>query len=90
MLIKQANKKSTIFVTTSIFLNKGFKFQPHVWNRCHDLSMTSMNLSNITILKIKNADYRQNAIIREISKSEAINLLENIDFIKKRRILKKN
>ena len=52
--------------------------------------MTSMNLSNITILKIKNADYRQNAIIREISKSEAINLLENIDFIKKRRILKKN
>ena len=52
--------------------------------------MTSMNLSNITILKIKNADYRQNAIIREIIKSEAINLFENIDFIKKRRILKKN
>ena len=49
----------------------------------------SVNLSNVTILIIKNADYRENAIICEISKSEAINLLENIDFIKKRRALKK-
>ena len=38
------------------FLNKGFKFQPYVCNRCHDLLM-SMNLSNIYILNIKNADY---------------------------------
>ena len=28
------------------FLNKGFKFQRYVCNRCHDLLM-SMNLSNI-------------------------------------------
>ena len=39
------------------FLNTGFKFQPYVCNRCHDLLMMSMNLSNIAILKIKNADY---------------------------------
>ena len=38
------------------FLNKGFKFQSYVCNRCHDLLM-SMNLSNIYILNIKNADY---------------------------------
>ena len=29
------------------FLNKGFNFQPNVCNRCHDLLMISMNLSNI-------------------------------------------
>ena len=29
------------------FLNKGFHFQPKVCNRCHDLVMTSMNLSNV-------------------------------------------
>ena len=29
------------------FLNKGFKFQRYVCNRCHDLLMMSMNLSNI-------------------------------------------
>ena len=39
------------------FLNKGFKFQPYVCNRCHDLLMISMNFSDIAILKIKNADY---------------------------------
>ena len=35
-----------------------------------------MNLSNTAILKIKNADYR--CIITAISKSEAINLMQNI------------
>ena len=35
------------------FLNTGFKFQPNVCNRCHDLSMMSMNLSGIAILNIK-------------------------------------
>ena len=31
------------------FLNKGFKFQKYVCNRCHDLLIISMNLSNIAI-----------------------------------------
>ena len=35
------------------FLNYGFKFQPNVCNRCHDLLMMSMNLSDIAILNIK-------------------------------------
>ena len=36
-----------------------------------------MNLSNIAILKIENADYH--CIISGISKSEATNLMQNID-----------
>ena len=47
MLIKQANQKGAMFVTAAIFLNKGFKFQPNVCNRCLDLLMMSMNLSDI-------------------------------------------
>ena len=31
------------------FLHKGFKFQPNVFNRCHDLLMMSMNLIHISI-----------------------------------------
>ena len=31
------------------FSNKGFKFQQNVCNRCHDLLMMSMNLSDIAI-----------------------------------------
>ena len=63
------------------FLNTGFKFQPYVCNRYHDLLMMSMNLSNIPILKIKNADYC--CIVTGISKSEAIKLLQNIDLTEK-------
>ena len=31
------------------FLNKGFKFQPNVCNKCHDLLMMSMNFSDTVI-----------------------------------------
>ena len=47
----------------------------------YNLLMMSMNLSYIAILEIKTADY--NCIITEISKSEAINLTQNIDLIEK-------
>ena len=56
------------------FLNKGFEFKLNVSNGCHDLLMMSMNLSDIAILNIKNADYR--CIISGISKSEAMNLMQ--------------
>ena len=55
------------------FLNKCFKFQPHFYNRCHDLLMMSTNLSNSYILNNKNGYYR--CIINGISKSEALKLL---------------
>ena len=64
------------------FLSKGFKFQLYVCNKCHDLLMMSMNLSNISILKTKSADYC--CIITGFSKSEAIKLLQNTDLNEKR------
>ena len=59
------------------FLNYSLKFQPNVCNRCHDLLMISVNLTNIAILNIKGFDYR--CIISLVSKNEAINLLQNPD-----------
>ena len=35
------------------FLNYDFRFQPNVCNRCHDLLIMSINLSDIVILSIK-------------------------------------
>ena len=58
-----------IFFKIGNFLNKGFKFQPNVCNGYHDLVMTSINLNDIAILNIKNADYR--CIISGISEKEA-------------------
>ena len=62
-------------------LSFSFKLQPNVYNRCHDLLMTSMNLSNIAILNIKGSDY--DCIIILISKNEAINLMKNDDLTQK-------
>ena len=67
------------------FLNYSFKFQPNVCNRCHDLLMMSMNLSDIAILNIKGSDYR--CIISLTSKNEAINLMQNADLTIKSRTL---
>ena len=67
------------------FLNYSFKFQPNVCNRCHDLLMMSMNLSDIAILNIKESDYR--CIISLISKTEAIKLMQNEYLTEKSRTL---
>ena len=63
------------------FLNKAFKFQANVFNRCNDLLMMSMNLSDIAVLNIKDSD--NGCIIRGIRKNEAINLMKNINCIEK-------
>ena len=63
------------------FLNYSLKFQPNVCNRCHDLLVMSVNLSEIAILKIKSSDYH--CIISLISKNEAIKLLQNADLTEK-------
>ena len=56
------------------FLNHGFKFQDSVCNGWHDLTMLSVNISDVAIITVKNVDYY--CIIHNISKSEAINILE--------------
>ena len=42
---------------------------------CHDLTMLSVSISDIAMITVKNVDYC--CIIYNISKSKAINLLEN-------------
>ena len=63
------------------FLNYSFKFQLNVCNRCHDLLMMSLNLSDIAILNIKGSHYR--CITSLISKNKAIKLLQNADLTEK-------
>ena len=80
MLIRQANQECDIYHYW-YFLDKGFKFQSNLCNRCRDLVMMSMNLSNIAILNIKGADYC--CIISGNNKSEAINLMQNTNLTEK-------
>ena len=53
MLIKKTASKECHY---QIFLNKGFKFQPNDCNRCHDLLIVSMNLSDIAISNINGSN----------------------------------
>ena len=69
MLIRQANQKTSLFVIIGIFLDKGFKIQPDIYNGCHDVLMMSMNLKDTAVLII--------AVLIIESASEALNLLQN-------------
>ena len=81
MLIKQVHQKECDICHYWYFLNYSFKFQINACNRCHDLLMMSMSLSNIAILNIKGSDYR--CIISLISKNEAMILMQNADLTEK-------
>ena len=48
-----------------------FNYQPYVCNKCHDFSMTVMDLSNFFILNIKNNDCR--VYISNIPKKRSYN-----------------
>ena len=76
---KTSKSKRVIFVTIGIFSIRSLSFN-HKYTV--DLSMVSMNLRDIAILKTKNSDYC--FIISGIKKSKAINLMENIDLTEKK------
>ena len=56
-----------------------FNYHPYVCNKCHDFSMTVMDLSDFFILNIKNNGYR--VYISNIDKKEAMIILQksNLD-----------
>ena len=49
------------------FFNHGVKFQDPVCNGCHVFTMLCVNIGDVTIITVKNVDYR--CIIHNISKS---------------------
>ena len=57
------------------FKDIGYKYEPHVCNKCHDLLMVVYDLTNFLILNIKGVDYR--CYVFNMSRSDAINLLNN-------------
>ena len=73
--MQKVSTTNDVWFAIIAFFNHGFEFQDSVCNGCHDLTMLSVNISNIAIITAKNADYR--CITHNNSKSEAINLLKN-------------
>ena len=77
MLTKEMNQKSVIFVTIGIFEIKVLSFKRMFATVVNDLLAMSINLNDIAILDINGVDYR--CIISGITKSKALNLLQNAD-----------
>ena len=57
------------------FKDIGYKFEPNVSNKYHDVLMTPYELKHFVILNIKGADHR--CILWAIRKNEAVNTLNN-------------
>ena len=53
------------------FRDIGFKLEPHVSNKCHDVLMPAYELKDIEVLNVKGVDFR--CILWVISRNEAVN-----------------
>ena len=58
------------------FKDVGFRFEPHVCNKCRDVLMTTYELKTIAILNVKGFDFGY--ILWGIYKDEAVNRLNNL------------
>ena len=57
------------------FKDVGFKFEPHVCIKCHDVLMTTYELKRHCNINVKGVDFR--CILWRISRDEAVNRLNN-------------
>ena len=71
----ESNRSKEYMICHYCFFNLEFEFQDFVCSGCHDLTILHLTISGIAIIAVKNVHYH--CIIHNISKSEAINLLEN-------------
>ena len=74
--INKANKsKECMICHYWYFKDIGYKFEPYVCNKCHDISMMAYELENAAILNKKDFDYRH--VLRNMTRNDAINRLNN-------------
>ena len=57
------------------FKDVGYKFEPNVCYKSHDVLIMAYKLKNIAILNVKGIDYRY--VLWGISKNEFVNILNN-------------
>ena len=55
--LTKTNKNKEWMIFHYWFFNHGFKFQDSVCNGCHQLTMLSVNISDIAFITAKNVDY---------------------------------
>ena len=64
------------------FLNKNFNYGPYLCSGCHDMSLKSISMKNLTIINHNGNHYHVNFAF--ISKKDAYNLIKNATIIDKK------
>ena len=57
------------------FLDKVFKYEPYLYNGCHDLMQKTLNFNDVAIVPIKGNDHRTH--FWYMGKDDAINIMKN-------------
>ena len=52
MSIKRVHQRNVIFITI------GFKYEPYLWNGCHDLMQKAISFNDVAIVYVKVSAYR--------------------------------
>ena len=74
-LSKTSTSKDCMICRYWYILDIGYKYEPHVCNKCYDILMIAYELENIAILNVKGVDYR--CVLWNMTKNDAIKLLNN-------------
>ena len=67
------------------FKDIDFKYEPYLWNGCHDLMRKAMNFNDIAIVSVKRSDYRIH--FWYMSKNDAVNIMGNSNLNEKNGLL---
>ena len=67
------------------FKDIGFKYEPYIWNGCHDLMEKAMSFKNIAIVYVKGSANRIH--FWHMRKDDAINIMSNSNLIDKMSVL---
>ena len=73
--LTKSNNSEECMLCHCWFLNDRFKLEDSVSNGCLDLTILPFNINHIAIITVEGV--ASHCVIHNISKSEAINLLEN-------------
>ena len=77
ILIRQVHQKNVCVVIIGVSIYIGYKFEPNICNKCHDVLITAykLQLKNIAIPNVNGVDYR--CILWGISRNGTANVINN-------------
>ena len=64
------------------FQEFGFKYEPYLYNGCHDLMQKAMSFNDVAIVCVKGSAYRIHLCY--MSKDDAISITKNSNMIEKK------